>query len=358
MAPGGPAETDPQPALKAAEDAYRAGNFADAARLYARVVAADGKSAMAWFGLGNARWRRGDRAGAIEAYRRAVTEDPRHARTWHNLSTACLASGRNDEASTAAERAVALAPERAASWNNLAAARFAAGDAPGAEAALRRAVQSRPDFAVAWSNLGNVLLGAGRPPAAADAFRRALDGGEKDPPTFLGLSTAQSAAGDLRGAEATLAEGVRVSPGSAELWIALGDARRRAGNAETALSAYEAAAAAASDSSDEVRGLVARRTLHGAAQWVHSAVARGDVGLVRRAAARLASAAREVPSCAEADGAALSRTADLCVAAARASHRKDLSPEWVEGILTEALRPARGGAPSADGNGRGSRPTP
>jgi tetratricopeptide (TPR) repeat protein len=65
--------------LASAYTALRAGNYAEARRLYAAVIAGDGMNLDARLGLATALARSGDNAGAAREYRRALEIDPRNS---------------------------------------------------------------------------------------------------------------------------------------------------------------------------------------------------------------------------------------------------------------------------------------
>ena len=338
-------------AMRAGNRAYKSAKYADAARIYAKVLAEDGHLASAWLSLGNARWRRGDRDGAIHAYRRAVEEDPKRARAWHNLSTAWLAGGEFSGAADAASKAVALDPKRAKAWNNLAVARQGLQDPRGAETALRRALEADPDLAVAWGNLGHVVLRNGQSKEAEDAFRRAIAGGNREPDVLVGLARSLVARGFLDAAEVELAAAARAAPSSADLWLALGDVRRARGDAAGALSAYEGASAASVDMADEARGKAARRRLEAGLLVARDAAARGDRAALLDAVEGLRSAAHDAGATGAADGASLAAGVVRCVEAAAKANRDEVPAAWVDEVLSGAVRAASASRPGAAGSG-------
>lgn len=67
---------------------YRSGQFAQAARSFDRVIAADSLDVSAWVNLGNAHYRAGDRGRAIWAWTRAAQHAPRDRDIVRNLQAA------------------------------------------------------------------------------------------------------------------------------------------------------------------------------------------------------------------------------------------------------------------------------
>lgn len=70
---------------KAADQAYAAGDFEQAAASYLRLAKAMPSDAGVRYQLGNSLARQGDVSGAVDAYREALVREPQHARAWHNL---------------------------------------------------------------------------------------------------------------------------------------------------------------------------------------------------------------------------------------------------------------------------------
>lgn len=340
-------------ALRAGDRAFEAGDFAGAARHYARVVAADGRCAAAWYALGNARWRRGDRAGAIEAYGRAVGEDPGRARAWQNLSTAQLAASRWAEAAEAAGRAVGIDPSRVKAWNNLGVARYALGDRLGAETALRRGIEVDPGFAVAWANLGRLLADTGRPDVSRSAYEKAMALGEAGSEVREGLARVLVSLGDAPRAEALLEGAVKAEPSDAGAWLALGDLRRTRAARGAALEAYEAASAASEEMPADVRARIARRRRHVALELALEALGSADRAEFSRTADRLREASDAASSSGGGVDPSLAPLVERCLAVARAHAEGLAGAEWihadrVKGVLERALAPK---APSSVAGG-------
>lgn len=70
------------------EQAYRAGQFGEAARAFERAVASDSTDISGWFNLGNAYYRSNDRGRAIWAWTRAARLAPRDPAITRNLQAA------------------------------------------------------------------------------------------------------------------------------------------------------------------------------------------------------------------------------------------------------------------------------
>lgn len=82
------ASAEPEAAIAQAHEAYRAENFAEAARLYEMAVEGGSRSAALFYNLGNARFRAGEIGRAILNYERALALQPEHPEARANLSVA------------------------------------------------------------------------------------------------------------------------------------------------------------------------------------------------------------------------------------------------------------------------------
>ena len=242
-----PAEEDADTLLERAAALHQAGERADAARLYARVLRCrpddpvalhlsgllavqegDAAAALppitaalrldpgydaAWASLGGARLAAGDAAGAVAAFGAALTLRPADPAVLTNRGNALLAARRAGEAVLAHRRALVLAPGLVAARDNLGCALMAAGDGAGAERAHARAVADAPDFAAAHANRAIALRRLGRVPAAVESLHRAfsLDPAQPDAAATAGRLLRE--VGDDPAAERWCARAIALDPG-------------------------------------------------------------------------------------------------------------------------------------------------
>jgi hypothetical protein len=78
-----------------ANAAYEAGKFAEAAKLYEKLVASSVENPVVFYNLGNAYYRQGDEARAIANYERALALNPRFDSARENLEKTLGATKRN-----------------------------------------------------------------------------------------------------------------------------------------------------------------------------------------------------------------------------------------------------------------------
>jgi tetratricopeptide (TPR) repeat protein len=159
--------------VAAAEAAYRAGRFAEAAAMLEQLPDTGPAHQAALRVLGMCRFRLGQHAAALdllERARRLVPTDP-WAMLYHGM--VLLDRGRQREAADLFRRCTALLPNDAAPWVNLSAASLALGDAAAAIRAGRRARLRAPKMAAAHYTLGRAYLAGGFAARAIQSLREA-----------------------------------------------------------------------------------------------------------------------------------------------------------------------------------------
>ena len=139
-----------------------------------RAIALDPRLALAHCNRGNLLNLMGSFEAALDSYDRALAADPAYADAYFNKGT-LLADLRRWDASVASlQAAIALRPGHAESHCNLGVALEGLGRWEAAVAAYDRALSIRPDFYPALSNRGNALGELGRLDQALDSCDRAL----------------------------------------------------------------------------------------------------------------------------------------------------------------------------------------
>ena len=153
----------------------RAGRVAEALPLLARARRLDFAEPLAHLHYGIALQQSGCFARAAALFRRAAMLAPATPAPWINFAAALIALTRPQAARAAARRALALVPDDADALYTLGRAETAAGNPAGARAALIAAVRARPGFADAWVELGLACYRLDAVEDATLAMRRALD---------------------------------------------------------------------------------------------------------------------------------------------------------------------------------------
>ena len=235
--------------------AFARGDFATAARQFARIVRAGGAApedhvnhglaalqlgrldaaaksfrlalaqapghTEAWLNLGSLQFHSADFAAAEESFARLVALAPADARAWYNLGLARATRNRPRDAIAAYERALVLDPQLLDTWNNLGLAHAALGDHATAEASYRQLLARSPDHAPALANLGNALAARRAFDAALECLHRAAALAPAEPGIMHALAEVQLRTGRNEAAEATLRRVLALDPGHGRAMAAL-----------------------------------------------------------------------------------------------------------------------------------------
>ena len=195
-------------ALRAATEAYAAGDFSQAGIHCSSALTADPRLAEAWYLMGLVHMESGDLDQARHALQQALKSQPDwievlgnlavvHFRQYRprqglaalgrimeinpfeeealwRLATALYESGAREKSIPYYQRFLDLEPEAGWCWLNLGTACCAVGRQAEALAAFEKAVACDPDDALAWNNLGFTRAGIGQHEPAIRACRRAI----------------------------------------------------------------------------------------------------------------------------------------------------------------------------------------
>ncbi len=177
-------------ALNLANALFDCARYADAAKQYARALAAAPNDAVAHARYADALQMAGDTNGGIAAYRRALALAPGDSNSWHNLAHALQKADRPQEALEAAKRALALRPDYPEALNACGNALVSLERPKEALSFYRRAIAGKPDFAELYGNLGNALRALGLRDEARENYDRAVALNESAPGQTKELSVA------------------------------------------------------------------------------------------------------------------------------------------------------------------------
>ncbi|MFQ3631525.1 tetratricopeptide repeat protein [Roseiflexus sp.] len=230
-----------------------AGRCAEAVESYARAVALRPDDPSLYVRLGQLRRSIGDLPGARAALQRAVELHSSNAALQDELGQVLAACGEMDSALAAYRAAVSLDPQCAAYYRRLGALLRDCGNIDEAAAALRAALELRPESADTYGELAELLWRAGDTEQALDAFRRAYALAPDSPDHARALGRAYSRLGRTRDAERLLREALKLAPERADLHYDYGVAAEAVEQWDTALAAYEQAAALDSQRADYAR---------------------------------------------------------------------------------------------------------
>ena len=193
-----------------AETAFKDGNYADAAELFAAYVESKPENPWGRYMLGLSAWKAGDLARAEQAFDEALTLDPAHLKSMLNSTRVLLERGKNAEALERVTAALEIAPQSA-------------------EASRLH---------------GRVLAQVGRNEEAIVAYQRAAALDERDTWAMNNLGLLYIQLGRYTEALPPLARATELNPRSPVFQNNLGQALERLGYYPEARKAYESAVAA------------------------------------------------------------------------------------------------------------------
>ena len=154
---------------------HRAGQLAEAERLYRAILSYDPQHADSLNLLGVIALQARNLPSALALLQRAVALRPDAAVCRNNLGQVFEAHGRDDEAARCYEAAIALDPTYAEPHNNLGLLRARRDRLDDADALYSKAIELAPEYAEPHTNRGNLLKDRGELDAAIACYRRAIE---------------------------------------------------------------------------------------------------------------------------------------------------------------------------------------
>jgi predicted O-linked N-acetylglucosamine transferase (SPINDLY family) len=201
----------------AATRAHKAGNLAEAARLYRAVLDIHPHHADALHLLGLIASQNANHDQSIDYIRRAVALNPRSAPFLNNLGEAYRRAGRIGEAIESYRRALELVPSFPHAHYNLGIALRSQGHYNEALSHYQQAVTLEPRYVQAWYNMANLLREEGRVDLAIEAYRRALALKPDHAEAHLNLGSALKERGDVPGSIDSFNTALRYDPGNTDI---------------------------------------------------------------------------------------------------------------------------------------------
>jgi tetratricopeptide (TPR) repeat protein len=194
------------------EAAYKAKNYAEATKLFARYAAEHPKNAWGRFMLGLSAWKSGDPEGAEEAFNEALVIDPKHVKSLVNLSRVLLDQNRAGEAFETLMKADALDAASKDVPRLLGRAFAAHGKTEDAIAAYRRAIEIDAKDCWAMNNLGLLFLEGKRAEEALPLLMQAIEIEPGIPAFHNNLGMALEHMGDFKAAAEAYKGALAVDP--------------------------------------------------------------------------------------------------------------------------------------------------
>jgi predicted O-linked N-acetylglucosamine transferase (SPINDLY family) len=228
--------------LEAATAQHRAGQFAEARRLYRDVLAHAPEHPVTLFRSGLLELQDGHPEAALLLVERAVAVDAAESRYHFVLGQSLQALRRWDAAIAAYDRALKLRPDFLDAWNNLGICRQLRRQFPQAAAAYRQALTLDPVNAGVMANLGTVLREMGEWTEAVGLLRAAADLEPGVASHTVNLGIAYWNQGNFVEAERTLNQALVRAPNDADAAFNLGNALHGLGRVREAVDRYRQAA--------------------------------------------------------------------------------------------------------------------
>ncbi len=163
-----------EPLLTSAMRAHRAGDVAQAARLYGEILRLEPRQFMALYGLGVLHYQSGQFENAERLMAEAIRCNPSASDCFFTRGCALQRLNRPAEALTCFDHALALRPDFADTHSNRGVVLMTLNRNAEALDSFRTALDLNPSNAAAWNNRGCVLVNLGRYSEAISCFDGAL----------------------------------------------------------------------------------------------------------------------------------------------------------------------------------------
>ena len=216
------------------ETHYRAGAFAEAASIFARLCDDNPDDADAIRLLGLCRLRLGDPAGALPLLAKAHARVPADPYAQLHYGLGLHAVGRHAEAAAQFRACTLLLPNDPAPFLNLSAALLALGDHHKALDAARRARRRAPNLPQAVYMVGLALLALDRLDAAEEEFAAAVRLAPDLADAWVNLGIVRYRRDDIERAKVAMRKALDVEPGHAAATANLGMFLRLTGEVDAA----------------------------------------------------------------------------------------------------------------------------
>jgi protein O-GlcNAc transferase len=244
-----------EPLLETATELHRAGNFAEARRVYQQVLARAPAHTLALYRSGLLELQDGHPDAALPLLEQAIAAVADEPRYQFVLGQALQALRRWDEAIDAYETALRLQADFLDAWNNLGICRQLRGQLSQAATAYRQALLLDSGNAGVMANLGTVLRELGQLKEAIELLRAAASLEPAIASHSLNLGIAYWNQGNFSQAECTLNETLARAPQDPEVAFNLGNALHGLGRQREAIDRYRQALTLRPDYADALINL-------------------------------------------------------------------------------------------------------
>ncbi|MEO8205778.1 MAG: tetratricopeptide repeat protein [Chthoniobacterales bacterium] len=150
--------SDLEPLIQQAKDLFSRGNFAEADKVYVKILEAAPDNYYALANYGVTEFQLGRLAAAEVALRKAASLSTKDSFAYTILGIVHFRQGRYDEAITMLNKAIEINPKDFAAHNYLGISLSNKGDRAGAEQEIIKAIKIKPDYADAHFNLAVIYI--------------------------------------------------------------------------------------------------------------------------------------------------------------------------------------------------------
>lgn len=228
-------------ALAAAIRYHKAGDLAQAEKLYAQIIAIDPRHAETLHAQAILACQRGQHVTAVDLFQQAIRQDPARPAYHYNLGNALKDLGRFAEATPCYEQALRLKPDYSEALNNLGTVLQGQGRLAEAVASYEKAIQLKPGYAEALYNMANCLHSLQRLPEAIVCLQQAMQAKEDFPEVYNCLGNIFLEQGKLDAAVNCFQHALRLNPNVAEFHFNLATAFKELCKFDEALTGFQKA---------------------------------------------------------------------------------------------------------------------
>ena len=220
---------------------HHAGNLAEAANLYHKILKNEPEHIDANFLLGTLNIQQGNLEPATTLLKKTISLKPDHVGAYNNLGTALQSQGNLNEAIVIYNKIIELNPEYAEAHINIGSVFQEQGKFDEAMECYNLVIELQPDYAEAHYNLGNALRKKCKPDEAVSCFSKAIELKPEYAEAHNNLGLVLQVQGKLDEAASHFRKAIELKPEYAAAHSNLGSVLQKQGNLEEAAKSFRLA---------------------------------------------------------------------------------------------------------------------